>query len=443
MDSLHALPHKLILFMKNVRESILFQLSDMKLRGKKISVAFSGGSDSVCLLHALNSLSSEMGFSLSAIHVNHHLRGAEADSDAQFAVNFCRAISVPIIVLDVFVNQSAKKGESTELAARRLRYEAFEKVDTDYIATAHNADDSLETFLINFSRGSGLKGLCGIPSIRDRYIRPIINCSKREILSYCKECGLEFVTDSSNLSDDYTRNRIRHHVIPELKKVFPEIISVSIRNFQLLKKDNEFLNNSAENLYNEAVCEQGLKLTFLSSHDALVSRVILKYCFSVTKLNCDYLHLEQIISICKKGKGKIELFSGYFAKVKNGILVIEKEQIPTFSVKTELLSVENFNNLLKINNLLLKDAIDYDKIVGELVFRTRLSNDRIRPIGRGISKPLRKLQSEKKIDTVIRDSAPVAADDCGAVWGYLVGVDERLAIDINTKTVLIFKVYKS
>ena len=153
--------------------------------------------------------------------------------------------------------------------------------------------------------------------------------------------------------------------------------------------------------------------------------------------------MELLLSLCERKNSSEDLFEGYIAKVKKGLLFIEKNDFFEFSVKTELISAENFKNQSKINKLLLKNAIDYDKIIGELVIRVRIPNDRLRPCGRGLSKPIRRLQAEADIDNQLREKVPVAADSIGVLWGYEIGTDQRVCVDENTKNVLIFKVYKT
>lgn len=413
------------------------------LKGK-ICVALSGGADSVCLLHLLRELAKNNNIELTAIHINHHLRGDESNRDAEFCQKLCLNLNVPIEVYDIDVMKQMKIGESVELAARRLRYEIFEKCNADFIATAHNADDSLETFIINFLRGSGLRGLCGIPQSRERYIRPLLNFTKLEILDYCKQNNLDFVTDSSNLSDDYTRNKIRHHILPELEKINPNIRSVSIRNFDLLNADNNFLEQSAAELYKCVFNDKnGLKADGIkSAHSALSARVLIDYCFSVTARYPDAFHINQMRNLCIENGGEVELFAGYRAIVKKGWFSIIRPEKISFTVETEIISAEKYRNCLKINNLLLKNAIDYDKIIGKLVLRTRMPQDTMKIAGRGVTKQLRRLQAEADIYKAYRPFTPVAADDGGVIWAYQIGFSERVKINDNTKKVLIFKVYQ-
>jgi tRNA(Ile)-lysidine synthase len=429
--------------MKNIKEIVKSSLLEFANDPKSICVAFSGGSDSVCLLHILHSLSKSMGFTLSAIHINHNIRGEEAKRDEDFCIEFCKSLNVPLKVQQVLVLDEAGKGESVEIAARRLRYEAFEALDVQYIATAHNADDSLETFLINFCRGTGLKGLTGIPNVRGRFIRPLNRCSKSDILEYIKSNGLEYVTDSTNLLSDYTRNKIRNNVIPKLKEVSPELVNISLRNIELLKSDNDYLENQANELFARAFYNGKLKINDLfDAHNALLGRVLLRYAFEITNRYPDNFHLSLMLDLINNKTSAVELFDGFYAKTnKEHFYIIKKENFE-FSVETEVVSKEKFNADCKINKLLLKNAIDYDKIVGELKFRVRTANDRLRPLGRGISKPVRRLQAEAGIDSLLREKAPIAFDDNGVAWGYKIGIDERFKIEQTTKNVLIFKIFK-
>ena len=192
---------------------------------RKVTVALSGGADSVCLLSVLNELKDKYGYALSAVHVNHQLRGDESERDERFTVKLCEQFSVPITVERIDVKAlSEEKKESIELVARNARYDLFKTVgDGGVVATAHTADDNLETVLYNTIRGSGLKGICGIPPKRDIFIRPLILTTRKAIEEYCALKNIKYVTDSTNLEDCYTRNKIRHNVIPVLKEINPNV----------------------------------------------------------------------------------------------------------------------------------------------------------------------------------------------------------------------------
>ncbi len=444
MVSLPVLPQQKGI-MKITEKEFLKTISEIaQIEDKRICVALSGGMDSVCLLHAFSVIKNSVRFHLCAVHVNHNLRGVESKRDEEFCVSLCSNMGIPIKIFNIDVEGLKKKGESIEEAARRLRYDSFEKIDCDFIATAHNADDSLETFLINFIRGTGLKGLCGIPKIRGRFIRPLLAFSKNDILRYIKENNLDYVTDSSNFEDDYLRNKIRHKIIPEIKSISPSICDVSLRNFQILKSDNDFLEDTAKKCYDSSVKGDKLQISSLKNlNNAILSRVIKNFCSDTVGFSPDKKHTEEIEKIILLGSGRRQLKNGYFAQVKSGVLTIKKINDTSFSVETQIMPVKNFYSSAKINNLLLKNAVDYDKIVGKLNVRTRNSNDSIKPVGRGITKKLRKLQSELGIELSLREKMPVAADDKGVIWAYEIGTDERVAVDSKTKNVLIFYVNAS
>ncbi len=178
--------------------------------GEPVLAALSGGADSVALLRALLAL----GYPVRAFHLNHCLRGAESDRDEAFCRALCERLGVPLTVERIDVGAQTA-GEGIEAAARRIRYERLvAAAQGAKIATAHTADDNLETMLFHLARGTGPKGLAGIPPVRGDIIRPLIGAERAQVEAYLSELGQDFVTDSTNLSDDYTRNRIRHEVVP-------------------------------------------------------------------------------------------------------------------------------------------------------------------------------------------------------------------------------------
>ena len=212
--------HFIILDMDRFLNEVLKNIRKYELihRGQQVVVGFSGGADSVCLLHVLHELRAILGISeLRAVHVNHCLRGDEALRDEIFSRDFCREHDIEFRAVQVDVKGlAASEGSSIEEAGRKLRYEALrrELIPGGVIATAHHADDSAETILLNLARGTGFKGAAGIRPKRDDVIRPLIFCSKSDILSYVESRGLSYVTDSTNLSNDYTRNAIRNMILP-------------------------------------------------------------------------------------------------------------------------------------------------------------------------------------------------------------------------------------
>lgn len=188
----------------------------------RLLVGVSGGMDSMVLLNILF----ELGSSISVAHVNFNLRGEESDQDAAFVGDWCKQRNIPFYILNKITKTvEAELRINTQTAARKIRYEWWDRLlvkhQFDYVCTAHHLDDSMETLLINLFRGSGLKGLRGIPQIRGKYIRPLLQCTKASIEAYALEFDIPYRTDSSNLTDAYQRNRIRHHLIPMIQEMYP------------------------------------------------------------------------------------------------------------------------------------------------------------------------------------------------------------------------------
>lgn len=223
---------------------------DMLPRGGLILCAVSGGADSVCLLHLLRSLGAEGGFSVAAAHFNHNLRGEESDRDAAFVQAQCAAWGVPFFpgAGDV-AGEAARLGQGLEETARQMRYAFLEKTAEELgaarIATAHNADDNVETLLLHLVRGAGLQGLTGIRPRRGDVVRPLLTTSRAEIEAYLSEHGLPHVEDSTNTDEAYTRNRLRAQVLPVLRELNPRFTESAGETIALLRRDNDFLNARA------------------------------------------------------------------------------------------------------------------------------------------------------------------------------------------------------
>lgn len=419
-----------------MKESVLKAIEQFSLLecGDCVTVALSGGADSVALLHLLYSLKDELGIKVNAAHFNHSIRGKEAERDQNFARAFCEKLGVEFFTETTDVPKFANDNHlSLELAARKLRYEFLERVATDKIATAHTASDNLETLIFNLTRGTALKGLCGIPPKRDRIIRPVIFCTREDIENYCRDFDLEFVTDSTNLSDDYSRNKIRHNVIPVLKELNSNVEISAVKTASSLSEDDAFLRKTAADLMFSLIDDKGLLINgFNEMSQAVAKRIIIKY-FAVLypEISLENRHINEIYSICIGGVGKVNLPKDMHACVKNGFLNFcdkNGEDNEIFNVK--ITEYENVNNLFA-NNLL-----DCDKIIGKPIVRTREAGDKIRLYGSSCTKTLKKLFTEYKIPLNSRKNLPVIADDNGVLWVHNIGVASRCAVSDNTERVL-------
>lgn len=221
--------------------------------GDTVVCGFSGGADSTALLWCLISLQEELKIHVSAAHYNHRLRGEESDRDEAFVRDFCKIHEIPLTVGRGDVEACREQeGLTLEEAARKLRYGFLESLPADKIAVAHNADDNAETVLLHLIRGSGLRGLCGIPPRRGRIVRPLLTVSREEILSYLREEGLSWVEDSTNASEDCTRNRMRHRVLPLLKQENPHLLQNITSQSRLLRGEDALLDARAEQLIEPA-----------------------------------------------------------------------------------------------------------------------------------------------------------------------------------------------
>lgn len=417
---------------------------DMFGKADTIVCALSGGADSVCLTLALKELSSEYGFKIKAVHVNHLLRGAESDRDEQFCRDLCEREDIPLTVFRADAAAFSKEHKmSLESGARKLRYNFFDEVcgENARIATAHTLSDSAETVIFNLSRGTGLKGLCGIPPVRDKMIRPLIYCKREEILSYLSERDQDFVTDSTNLSDDYSRNKIRHNVIPVLEELNNGFLDSIKRLTESLSEDERFLSELAKEHYDDD----------LRNVDASVRRRVIRSKLREAGIEPSGEKILSAEECALKGNGKTVLSGELYAVAKNGRIqteIIPRKRLvfpetkaiigenPFLCDKTVIISVNNGENNAdgaRVNDLLTKFALDCDKIQGELFLRNRRDGDSFIRAGRSFTSSLKKLMNES-VPVGKRDKIAILADDKGIIWAEGFGIAERVKPDAFTKS---------
>lgn len=409
--------------------------------GETVCCALSGGADSVAMLIGLSELSRELGFTLTAVHINHLLRGDESYRDENFCKNLCEKMDVP---LTIFQKDTAafshSLGMSVETGAREMRYEIFEKLPADKICTAHNLDDNAETLIFRIARGTGLKGLTGIPPVRGKIIRPLLFCTRNEIENFLAEHGQDFVTDSTNLTDDYARNKIRHRIIPAMSEIcggFPN----NVENLTVsLSEDEDFLTSTALNHKNDDL---------RTLHPAVRKRVIILHLkeHGITVSNQQVEAVENVLNGGKITFGNIVLYSNdgklYFTENENIEEIpsqnIEKEGEYAFSsdkiVIISKVNSEKMNKAQIINKNSTTDLLDYDKIRGSVVLRNRLRADKFKPAGGKHTKELRKLLQEK-FPVPERKISAVIADENGVIWSEHFGVADRVKPDANSENLL-------
>ena len=430
-----------------IKNSVLKAIKQFSMLEKShnVTVALSGGADSVSLLHILYDLRDGLGITLSAAHLNHMIRGDEALRDENFARQECEKLGIPFFCERADVPKYAKAHRvSTELAAREIRYEFLSNVSDGLIATAHTASDNIETIIFNLARGTGLKGLCGIPPVRENIIRPLIFCTREEIEAYCSANRLSYVTDSTNLSDDYSRNKIRHTIVPVLKEINAAAEKNAVRTAASLYEDELFLRSCADRFLCDNVSDGTLDITNLPAEP--VAKRSLKL-FAESAMNgavLDSEHIASLYSVSQNG-GRTSLPENMTAESINGRLSVKKSDADIraetqYFVSTERKKNDLFEKNKKVNNLLLNNSLDCDKIMGKSVIRTRMPGDSIRLKGRGCTKTLKKLMNELSVPKEQRDIIPLIADDKGVIWIYGIGTAQRCAVTEKTSEILIINV---
>lgn len=445
-----------------MKNKILQTISKYSLFGdnENIVVAVSGGADSMCLLHFLYSFKDELKINLLiAAHVNHNIRGEEAKRDELFVKSFCENRNIPFELLDADVPQIANNLKcGTEEAARRVRYDYFKKLSEKYnalVATAHNADDNAETVIYNLARGSGLKGLCGIPPKRDYIIRPLIEVTRKEIERCCDENDIRYITDSTNLSDEYTRNKIRHNVLPILRLINPSIENTITNTSFMLREDNDFLNSLAHSALESAKTKGGYSVKKLKTLDlSVLSRAVIILLDEAFKITPDYKCVSSVCNIIKNG-GRVNIKGGIYADSNSGVFrLYEKTETENQNISVNLLSCINtpkgennigfyviekkeFDSCSKFNNLLFKNAIDYDIINAVTVIRTRKAGDLFSPKGRGWTKSLKKFFVDEKVVSEKRDKLRLIANENEVLWLEGFGASEKAGVKDTTKKVLV------
>lgn len=425
---------------------------DMLRRGDIVVCGLSGGADSVCLLLSLREISREIGFSVEALHVNHCLRGDESNRDEEFCRDLCGRLNIPFKAVSCDVRGYAERFSlSTEEAARELRYAIFrENSHGRKIATAHNADDNLETVIFNLIRGTAVKGLCGIPPVRDNIIRPLLAVSRREIEEFLRSKGQNYVTDSTNLTEDYTRNKIRRRIIPVMRELNVSLTETSVNTIDGIRSENDFIESETA-----AALEKCLKngvLSDMSGYDEVIRRRCAAKLLRDKGLPVSHKRLEECGRIMQCG-GKLNISGNiYFVSDRKTsrletiiprtdehialpLKIGENSLFPDTVMMCEIVECENLAKIDFVNKNLTFYLLDYDKIIGKAVVRNRKYGDRIRLSGRDFTSSVKKIINEK-IPKNIRPTLYFIEDGEGLVFGEMIGVAHRAAPSENTKRLL-------
>lgn len=428
-------------------------LRNRQFTGCRIHAALSGGADSVCLLHILHSLQDELHLDVRAIHIQHQLRGAESMRDENFCRDLCRKYSIPLIVVPVDVQGYAQIHRlSIETAARECRYTAFAEHCDGYVATAHTASDNLETLLLRMARGTGLHGLCGIPPVRDRFLRPLLHVTKDEILAYLRENGIPHMEDSTNQEDFCRRNLLRHHAIPVLKECNPSAERTCADMTEDLRLDADFLTMQADAAYAACVRPDGSLKGLSAYHSAIRRRCIARMLQSHGL--CSRVNLLTAESVLIKG-GSAELQRGGI-RIRSGrdtlwlempqmdvpektLMIGENCIFPEILVKAELIMRDEPEKFARIYTLFANSVLDYAIIKGNAVLHGRKAGLRMKPAGRAHSISVKKWLNAE-VPPVQRASVHYLSDENGVLWVQGLGAAEHAAVTERTKTMLLLQI---
>ena len=445
-------------------------------RGDRVIIGVSGGADSTALLHVLAHLEGILKAQFRVVHVHHGLRGEEADRDAKFVENLCRSYKIPFRMVEVQADQFAKKHHvSLEEAGRWLRYAAFEEeaaawekeADTHKavrVAVAHNKEDNAETILMQLTRGSGLKGVAGMKPVRGRVIRPLLTVSREDIEAYLKKEELEWCTDSTNLHDDYTRNRIRHDILPRLiSDVNKGAVDNITRAGRLIGEADVYLAKQAEQILKNTLVRDeesaGIAQSDLDKQEPIIRTYMLRLMIGIvnrTMKNITAKHIEDLDRLADSETGKrIDLPYNLEAVKTYDMLWIGKKG---FVAENSVNGIPESRTTAEMNEFYRKnftfdvfdydpDAeipdkenvkwFDYDKIENVVELRPRRTGDYIM-LKDGGRKTVKSLMIDEKIPAAVRDRVPLLAMGSHVLW--VVGYRASCSCGIDSTTRKVFEV---
>jgi len=416
-----------------IEKEKLFGLKDKAL------IALSGGADSVALLRVMVYL----GYSCEAAHCNFRLRGEESDRDESFVRNLCDNLNIPLHVIHFDTNEYAVQHQvSIEMAARELRYDWFEKLrkelKADVVAVAHHRDDSVETLLLNLIRGTGINGLTGIHPKNNHIVRPLLTVSREDILAYLKEMKQEYVTDSTNLQDEYTRNKIRLNLLPMMETINSSIKSSLFSTASHLLDASVIYNKVIEEGKKRVITNEGIfieKLLTEPSPRALLFEILYPLGFNSAQADDIFLSLDR-----QSGR---KFFSPAWMVVRDRAYLLIKRLTSQAVEAEEKPVIEEERFPYTPDFVIPRDkktaCFDADKLYYPLTLRKWQAGDRFVPFGMKGRKNVSDYLTDVKYSILQKESMYVLCSGEQIVW--LVGerTDNRFRIDKDTKNVLLLR----
>lgn len=431
-----------------------------------VIVGVSGGADSICLLWVLSKLQKEMGFRMIAVHVNHGLRGQEADADEMYVKQFCKELGVVCESYYTDVELLSKKWkQSTEEAGREVRRAFFEETMQKYhgtkIALAHHQNDSAETFLINLARGTGLRGLGGIAPVNGNIIRPLLCVKREEIEEFLQDEGIAYCVDCTNKSDEYTRNRIRNHALPYLQEeVNSKVIEHMNETMEQIRQVQDFLDEQVQIYWEKSVAEEDER-NYVISEEAylqipeaiqplLLKKVLAEVCGREKDLEA--VHVKQLHELFEKQVGRrLDLPYQMEAKrIYQGISICIKEErkelaqrkeyvfdmhgeAATFQIGNQLIHCRVTDDNVEKNHT---KRFNCDIIEGNICIRTRKQGDYITIHPDGRTQKLKSFFINEKIPQENRDKILLVAEGSHVLWVIGYRTNPVYEVKTNTKRIL-------
>ena len=449
---------------KTIEQKALIFIDENHLldKGDKVLVALSGGADSIFLFSFLQKFKRRFGIELTAFHLNHLLRGKTAKDDEKFCVEFCANHKIELIRVSKDVKLYSKKMKvSFEEAGREIRYselnKAAEKFRCNKIATAHNASDNVETLLLNFFKGTGIKGMSGIPIRRENIIRPILCLSAEEIRKYLKQIKIPFRVDESNLDSDFERNFLRNEIIPKLKqRLNPRIEEKIINTSKIVYEINSYIEKQIETLTHKYVRIDEDKLLIetsqISKLDKSFLSIFLKFVIEKHfKIDVNSENIFSLVELLKSQTGKeVHLKENIIATRERNTLVVKREKFGSnakshFKIKVgqrlklngNTISINKVSRkLIKFNNDKSIEFISGDGLRNVFELRKWKTGDKFHPIGMNGTKKISDFLSDVKASSIGKKDHFVLTNGNKIVWVIGLRIDDRFKVTNATKKIL-------
>lgn len=425
-----------------------------KYHNKKFLLGISGGKDSMMLLHGMISLSDKYKFDIEVLHVNHGIRGDEALRDQELVRNYCNENNISFHLRSANMNSYAKEKKlSKEEAGRELRKiffsEVKKEIKADYIVFAHHMDDQAETVLFRIMRGTGVKGLCGMHFEKEGILRPLLDIKRREIEEYIKEHNIPFGEDSTNLYNDYTRNKIRNLLIPYIDDKFDIDIASSLIRLSINSKELwEIAEEEIEEAYNNVIEGKDLLVEEFKSISRPRRLLLLHYLFEDYSLDRDtFIRMSEWIVNGRSGS-VFQFTGGMIEKSFDKVRLYKRDEIKEFSIPFELNKEINIEGVGTISSSLAeRDEIDYkdkniifidlDKLIKPLIIRNRREGDKIAPFGIEGSKKIKEVLREERIPKYFRNNIAIIESAGEIIW--IAGIRDSRKFKIEDSTTHILK----